>query len=249
MTHSDPRFIKWRGFSLVELTIVLMIVALLTGGLMISVSAQRQIAATSATERQLLEARDALLGFAAVNQRLPCPARPDSTGVEAPEGGGKCEYPWNGFLPAATLGLTPTDAQGYLVDAWNNRVRYAISPEKGDQITTAGKIKEAWGTGSSALAGDLKICSTATGASGIGATADCASGAQLFGNAVAVVFSRGPNGGSTPTSADESANGNSDRLFVSHLQTPLGANEFDDQLVWLSPSLLYHRMITAGRLP
>ena len=51
-----------------------------------------------------------------------------------------------------------------------------------------------------------------------------------------------------PASTDETANGNADRVVVSHTPTT-GANEFDDIVAWLSPNVLYNRMIAAGRLP
>ena len=68
-----------RGFTLVELTIVLVIVALLTGGLMIAVGVQSEQRARSETQNLLLEAREALLGYAASHSALdghpylPCP--------------------------------------------------------------------------------------------------------------------------------------------------------------------------------
>jgi hypothetical protein len=97
---------------------------------------------------------------------------------------------------------------------------------------------------------DLRICATAAGMTESGASANCAAGSTLASNAVAVIFSRGANGGAPPRSPDESANGNADRLFVSHAQTAAGtANEFDDIVTWLSPNIFYYRLIAAGRLP
>ncbi|UCV08768.1 type II secretion system protein [Dechloromonas denitrificans] len=237
-----------RGFTLVELAIVLIIVSLLTGGLIMAVAGQRDGIAISETQRRLNDARDALMGFAAVTGRLPCPAAPGTTGIEAPSAGGICSNPWDGFLPAITLGLMPVNENGYAVDGWGNPIRYGVSTEITSQLTTANQIKTAWNAGSS-LAGDLRICNSATAISGAGSIAVCALGSELAANAVAVIFSRGKNGGTAPSSADEIANGDGDRLFVSHTPTPAGANEFDDLVVWLSPNILYNRMIAAGRLP
>lgn len=239
---------RQRGFTLVELAIVLIIVALLSGGLMMSLSAQQEAAAYVETQRRLNDARDAILGFAAASGRLPCPATPGTTGVEAPLIGGNCDHPWDGFLPAITLGLSPTDAQGYATDAWGNPIRYAVTSNASSQVTTTNQIKAAWNAGTG-LAADLYVCSTAAGATGSGGAAKCATGNDLANKAVAVIFSRGKNGASAPVSADEQANGDADRLFVSHTPTPAGANEFDDLVVWLSPNILYNRLIAAGRLP
>lgn len=242
------------GFTLLELAIVLVIVALLSTGLMVSIAAQRESAAIAETQRRLADARDALLGFAAANGRLPCPAAPAATGIEQPAGGGNCANPWDGFLPAQTLGLYPTDENGYALDGWGNPIRYGVTTYAhascvSSCFTTANGVKLAWNVNVSALAPDLNVCNTSAGATGTGASATCATGSRLATNAVAVIFSRGKNGGIAPTSADELANGNTDRLFVSRTPTSAGANEFDDIVLWISPNILYNRLIVVGRLP
>jgi prepilin-type N-terminal cleavage/methylation domain-containing protein len=241
------------GFTLVELAIVLIIMALLSGGLMMAVGTQRENIANSETQRRLNEARDALLGFAAANGRLPCPALGNTTGVESPPGGGTCNDNWDGYLPAITLGLTPTNDSGYALDGWNNPIRYATTKAMSSQVTVANQIKAAWNAGGTLangqLAADLRVCNTASGIAGSGGSAICASGTELTANAVAVIYSRGQNGALTPSSADEIANGNTDRAFVSHTPTPPGPNEFDDLVTWISPNILFSRLIAAGRVP
>lgn len=246
-------FGKQDGFSLIELAIVLIIVSLLAGGLMMTLTAQQENAAIAETQRRLADARDSLLGFAAANGRLPCPAAPATSGVETPLGGGACNNNWDGLLPATTLGITPTNENGYAVDAWGNPIRYAVTNFSNAAycpnqcFTTANGIKAAW-NGGIILSPDLRICNTASGMTGAGATAACASGTEQAKDAVAVIFSSGKNGGANPTSNDELANNNADRLFVSHTQTT-GVNEFDDLVIWLSPNILYNRLIMSGRLP
>lgn len=63
------------GFSLMELAVVLVIVALLLGGLLVPFGTQRDVEFMRATEKSLIDIREALIGFAAVNGRLPCPAQ------------------------------------------------------------------------------------------------------------------------------------------------------------------------------
>ena len=102
---------------------------------------------------------------------------------------------------------------------------------------------------------DLHVCSTATG---ISATS-CAATSSLVNDAVAVIYSTGANtarldpGG---TRIDENANPNPNAAgnnvtFVSHERAGETApnGEFDDIVIWLSPNILYARMIAAGRLP
>jgi prepilin-type N-terminal cleavage/methylation domain-containing protein len=244
-----------RGFTLVELAIVMFIVALLLGGMLLPLSAQQDVRSYGDTQKLLSEARDALLGFAMANDRLPCPASAVSNGVESPVGGGVCTNPYDGFLPAATLGLAPIDAQGYLLDGWGgeavNRVRYAISAANGSALSSGSSMKS---VGITALVPDLKICSTGTGLTGEGTTgAACAAGASLATDAVAVIYSLGKNAGTGGTSDDEKHNPNrltppvpaADRVFVNAQQ---GTN-FDDQMVWLAKGTLFNRMVAAGRLP
>jgi len=234
-----------KGFTLVELTIVLVIVALLIGGMLLPLSAQRDIQSANDTQKQLAAINEALLGFAAAQRRLPCPAAPAATGVESPPGGGPCTNNFNGYLPAITLGIFPTDAQGYAIDAWGNRISYAVTNANANAFTTASGMQAAWAGG---LSPDLRVCSTAAHITNAGAAnADCPAADTLTNSAVAVVFSTGKNGGATPASADELANWTSsgDSVFVNAAPS----NGFDDVVVWLSPNILYNRMISAGRLP
>ncbi|MFB0936443.1 MAG: type II secretion system protein [Propionivibrio sp.] len=233
------------GFTLTELAIVLVIVALLIGGMLIPLSAQRDVQAANDTQRQLAEIRDALLGFAAANGRLPCPASPNLTGVENPAGGGACTNQWNGFLPGITLGIGPTDAQGYVLDAWSNRIRYAVTTSNSNAFTTTNGVKNNW---SGTLSPDLKACNTAANITNGGtSSANCPSADRLTDTAVAVLISPGRNGGTTPTSADELANwpSSNDPVFVNATQSPA----FDDIVLWLSANILYNRLIAAGKLP
>jgi prepilin-type N-terminal cleavage/methylation domain-containing protein len=238
------------GFTLVELAIVLVIVALLLGGMLVSLGTQQDIRNANETGRRLSEISEALIGFAAANGRLPCPATANTTGVENPPGGGtSCANPWDGFLPAITLSIQPTDAQGYALDSWGNRIRYAVTAANSGAFTNPNGMKNAWSGG---LAPDLRICNTAAGMTGAsGASAACAGGTELSSSALAVIISTGKNGGMAASSADEQANSAAKRTFISHTPTPAGSasGEFDDIVVWISPNILFSRMIAAGRLP
>ena len=244
-----------RGFTLIELAIVMFIVALLLGGMLLPLSAQQDIRNFGDSQKTLAEARDALLGFAMANDRLPCPATATSNGLESPVGGGVCTNttPNDSYFPAATLGLSPIDAQGYLLDGWGGesirRVRYFVSTANTSAFTTTSGMKN---TGLTTLTPDLKICSAGVGVTNEGtATADCAANTSLATDGVAVIYSLGKNAGTGGTGNDEKHNPNpqsavaADRAFVS---APQGA-AFDDQMVWLSKSVLFNRMVAAGKLP
>lgn len=249
----SPRLTSARGFTLAELAIVLVIVGLLLGGLLVPLSAQRDTQSQRDTEKALATAIDALLGFAAANGRLPCPATTASNGLESPVGGGDCTSFYNGFLPAATLGLSPVDQNGLMIDAWNQPIRYTIYSGTingvSNPFTSSNGIKNATMTSISATTTTLlSVCTTATDIT----TTDCGTTAsKLSDKAPAVIFSIGRNGVSGGTGIDEAANLDNDPVFVSHTPTPTGATngEFDDMVTWLSSNVLFNRMIAAGQLP
>src|SRR4051812_18206274 len=120
------------GFTLVEMAVVIAIVGLLITVAIMTIAAQAEQRAVEETRRRLNSAVEALISYAVVNGRLPCPATVGAGlyGDENPAGGGTCimnPNPYVGFLPARTVGFQPTDDLLYGLDAWNNRIRYAVS--------------------------------------------------------------------------------------------------------------------------
>jgi len=254
MKHPNPSRSICSGFTLLEVAVVLMIVGLLLGGLLVPLSAQMEQRNITDTQRSLSEIKEALIGYALTNGRLPCPAAPNTTGLESPIGGGACTNFYNGFVPAATLGLAGTDSAGYAVDAWGNRIHYAVtswnsaSPAFNDVFTTANGMSTV-GI-SNLLPTSLAVCSTATGIS----SSSCATGAWLTSSSMgvpAVIFSTGKNGAQGSGGADEAANLDANQTFVSHLPAGTGSANgyFDDIVIWISPNVLVNRMVSAGKLP
>lgn len=269
--HPSARlYDRTQGFTLVELAIVLIIVGLLIGGLIISLSAQHDTANIKETQLRLAQAQEALLGFAVANGRLPCPATTgdgfetfctNGTGAcglltHTVQTHGRCANYYDGFLPAASLGLTPTDSNGRLVDAWMAPIRYGVTaqydgPHTLYSFTAPNGMKT---TTLATLAPDLQICATSATIVNQGtSTAQCNTDGTtntLSNNAAAVIYSLGKNGASGGTDTDEQHNPNpnsplsADRAYIS-----TATSTFDDIVVWLSPNILYNRMIAAGRLP
>ncbi len=264
-----------RGFTLIELAVVLLILGALFAGILIPFTTQVELKRVSDTQKTLLEIREALIGFAAANGRLPCSASATSNGREefAASGNatnGNCANFFDGFVPGVTLGVGPTDSNGYVLDAWNNRIRYAVSnsnvlptgkppPAVNFDFTGMGTFPSSSGEMRNVtmanLSPNLRVCSTATGI----LANSCGTAPSLVDNAVAVIYSTGANtarpdpGG---TRIDENVNPNpnaavSNTTFVSHERAGETApnGEFDDIVIWLSPNILYTRMIAAGRLP
>jgi prepilin-type N-terminal cleavage/methylation domain-containing protein len=108
-----------RGFTLLELSLCLLIIGLLGSGLLLSLNTQRDLADLQAAQRQLDESRESLLAFALVNGRLPCPARPTLASSEASAGLEDCALQ-HGVLPWRSLALLEADP-------WGNRLTYYAS--------------------------------------------------------------------------------------------------------------------------
>jgi prepilin-type N-terminal cleavage/methylation domain-containing protein len=185
-----------RGFTLIELALTLFIVTLLLGAVLIPLQTQVETRKIEETQRLLEQAREALLGHAAAYGYLPCPATATSGGREPSPGTnhatGAC-VTYNGFLPAAQLGFTSVDAEGFGIDAWGgaaaHRIRYAVSNHTigavANPFTTAGGIGLAGIPAVAANGTLLYICG-----SGVGVAPDtnCGATAQtLASNVVAVV--------------------------------------------------------------
>jgi len=253
-----------RGFTLTELAIVVMIVGFLIGGLLVPLTTQMEVRRIAETQRTMEMARDALLGFAASNGRLPCPAAPAppglGAGVEAVTAGA-CDNPYNGFLPAATLGIAPTDGQGYALDAWGNRIQYALT----SNTALIGGVQYVFNTANGMRTASMpsivaapanrfiSVCNSATGIT----FNTCPPANTLATQVPALMFSSGKNRATPPTGIDEQANQKlppydaTYQVFVTHEPAPAGAanGEFDDVVVYLSLNQLFNRMIMGGALP
>jgi len=259
MIASNKRSFHKTGFSLVEMAIVLLIVAVLLGGLLPTLSGQVEQKRRSETSKQIDEIKEALIGYAIVNGRIPCPATTNSNGTESFASGGSasngnCANFYNGYVPAAALGLAGTDSSGFAVDAWGNRIRYAVtlwsrtSPTPAvDHVFTSTNGMST--VGISNISQDLLlVCSTATSIT----STNCATGTSLTPQGVpAVIYSTGKNVASGGSGIDETANTDSNKTFVSHIPAPRSATNgaFDDLVTWLSPNTLFNRMVAAGKLP
>jgi len=260
------------GFSLVEMAVVLVILGFVIGVLMLPLQAQRENTFRLQTENQLEIAKKALIGFAQAKGRLPCPAIDGATATAAPQEGGQCAQQL-GFLPVATLGIaTTTDQDGYAIDAWNNRIMYAVTQTSVGGVATPDfttlvaddpatpAINEADGmnvVGIAALAPNLRVCKNSSLISGNQCSASPETN-YLVNNAVAVIYSYGATAAQDSGGSDENANFHADptdptlshNVFVFRQTTAAtpAMQEFDHLMVWISPYVLYNAMIQAGQL-
>lgn len=226
------------GFTIVEIAIVLLVVGLMIGGLVAPLTSQLEQRRVSETQRVMDEAREALFGFALRNGYLPCPAISAVDGRED-RSGSVCNKRF-GYLPWATLGVSR-------LDGWGRVLAYSLTPAFGNSmgffslntprdITVAtrgldGQIIPA------SDANDIPAVILSFGRNGYGATSDqntrlldagidnVDEKTNLNGEGVAFV--------TRPASTDPRAPG----------------GEFDDLVLWISPNILFNRMVAAQKLP
>lgn len=227
------------GFSLVEMAIVLVIIAILLAGLLPTISGQMEQQRRTETRKQMDEIRAALIGYAASQTppRLPCPARPTLATGTAGAGVADCTIipTRTGVLPWVTLGTSETDA-------WGRRFTYAVaSSVVGGDFATSFTLSST---------GNLSVLSSSSGNCLTFPLTGC-----VGNNIPAVIISHGPNGFGAytqqgtklqnSTDIGEQTNYAGGINFVSQDTTPT----FDDLVVWLSPNTLFNRMVAAGKLP
>jgi len=253
------------GFTLIELTVVLAIVGLLLGGLLLPLSIQVDLTRTRQTETVLAEVKEALVGFALANGRLPCPDCNDAldcpTLAASSINDGQADYVGGicisnietGNLPWVDLGVSE-------LDAWGRRFTYHVDGAFADQAPAAFSANcptPATDYEYADLGGGIYCCSDTNSASfylcqnGNATVAEEAGGTTVVANNLpAVVISHGINGalGAIAAVTRENENFDGDTDFVSRdfVLDENGNTDFDDLVIWISPNTLKYRMNTAG---
>lgn len=268
---------RQRGFSLIEIALVLVIVGLALGGIMAAFGPQMERKQVTDTQDRMKQASEAIVAFALVNRRLPCPATAASNGAEVTGARGICTNPNNGFVPAATLGLGDRAPNGLTQDAWVGGLRYAVSqvayngtanystlgcapgvPTTCYPLTQVDGVKNAFynaGTQVNPNAGPptlqltgLQTLRICNSATGITATT-CGPAANDLATAAFIVWSTGRDG-TVAGGVDEAANLNNDVVYVFHPRAESGAvnGEFDHLLLWQTVSSIVSKMSDGGVL-
>lgn len=218
---------KLSGFTLVEMAVVLTITGLLLGALFVPLRVQFEQRDYNQAQKEISEIKEAVIGFALINNRLPCP---DTTGdgIEDACISILASSTTGGNIPWVTLGVKN-------IDPWGQAYKYRVNDGYSTTFTLA----------------------TAPSGNGVIRVCTDTSCATLLGNNLpAVIYSSGKNGATQPpVSADELENvaltthADFDRTFVSHTYSEVVGNEFDDLVFWVSANVLMGRMVTAGKLP
>ncbi|MFC7654098.1 prepilin-type cleavage/methylation domain-containing protein [Pseudoduganella danionis] len=183
------------------------------------------------------EAREALFGFALRNGYLPCPAISTTNGLED-RTGSACNKRY-GLLPWATLGV------GRL-DGWNRILGYSVTPAFSDSVVlftlkTPRDITIATRDASGRLqplteSNDIPAALISFGKNGYGAFSDQNTRLSDLGAG----------------NDDEKLNLQSGMALISRDPSDdprASGGTFDDIILWISPNILYNRMVAAQRLP
>jgi prepilin-type N-terminal cleavage/methylation domain-containing protein len=218
-------FAGGRGFTLVEMAIVLVVMALVASLFVSPLGARVEATQRHAAEKTLDDITEALIGFALIQGRLPCPSTETNPASPAYglEQGPPCVLSVPGYLPWRTLGLPATDPWGsprtHAAQPWVGHWRYR--PDK--------NFAEGTVTLSTTPSGQLQIKDH---------NGDLLSTAES--RVVAVVYSTGPN------RQDDGLNAvvlPSAPVFEAGEPTP----GFDDVMHWISQPLFVARLARGGR--
>ena len=226
---NSKRFKLNKGFSLLELAIVLVIVGLLISAFLAPLSAQRDLRDYSDAKAHLEQIRDALYGYAVINGQLPCPTTTaDPANVNYGHEDATC-------LLTAAAGVLPWKDLGVAeVDSWNNPRALSTDPWTGYWVYRVDPIFTTPFSLTTTASGNISVQNSA----GVSVT-----GVGVVGEpAVAVICTTGKNKVADGANATfETVN----PIYQDDAQSPT----FDDMCIWITRPSLFNRMVTAGKLP
>lgn len=264
------------GFTLIEIAVVLAIIGILVGSFIGTFSDRIETTRRENTSRQLEDVRSAILSFASVQGRLPCPSTATSTGLEQPVGGALPCTLQHGFVPGRTLGINGTyNRDNLLIDSWGSPIRYSVTTSNLSAFTTPYSVPALpaaptgmKGVGMDVLNPNLIICdadsASATGCAGANLVMDRVpfvvlslgkDGSEFI--AVAAPDSdQGENAGEAVVAANAIGENiaytvANNRVFVSksYSSVDAAAGQFDDIIIWESRYIIYSHMMETGQLP
>jgi len=237
-----------KGFTLIEIALVLVIVGLMLAGSLSLMSGQRDSVKLKESQTKLENLKNVLLNFAAINGYLPC-ADGDGDGKEDRASSGACSTVV-GTLPYSDIGVSLANIK----DGYGNKIRYAINTDTidaqkicydgnpvGEARNSANYFCNATApnftfrtppTNSVAGNGDYTICDN---------KATCAAATDIaLSNAsvVLIAFNKdGPqqlNSCSSVSDAKEKQNCDANQIYVQGTYNNVTGNFFDDNVVGIT---------------
>ncbi len=216
-----------RGFTLIEMAVVLVIIGLLIAAFLTPLGIQRDIKDYSQAKLELERIRESIYGYAMINGRLPCPSTTTNPADNVNYGHGDASCLLTsaaGVLPWKDLGVHEVDSWGTprttVVEPWTGYWVYRVDPAFATTFSlstlTTGNIdiRKADGT-SQTIAAERAVAVI------------CTAGKDRILNGQNVTF--------------ETAN----PVYEDGELTPI----FDDMCIWITRPSLFNRMVSAGKLP
>ena len=210
-----------RGFTLLEMAIVLVIMGLILGGLLVPLGAKMENERRISTDSSLTVIKNALFGFAVINKRLPCPDTNGDGQEEASCANTEGEIPW------VTLGISRYDAWGR---PYRYRVDNAYSTTIADPPDTSSGLRVENRGGTALTAGNPNAAVAIIFSCGANGKPDAENDAN----------------GTTNGNANCSNPGNPNTIYVQDISVK---DQFDDQLIWISRNTLINQLISSGKWP
>ena len=241
------------GFSLIEMSIVLVIIGLLLGGLLLPLSTQQEIKNIKQTQQIIDDTLVAIYGYVYINEYVPCPDT-DGDGLEdfgaaavcaaLPDSPANCCAAQQGDIPWQTLGSTNGDSFR------GNQLAYRVDQQyqQRSALTLATTVCN---PAVPVAAASMRVCTD-------GSSAVSCIASSITTSAGIAVWSYGKNGwGATnaqgsanaaPTSAFELENTDDDDNLVRAVRTEDSSSvgEFDDIVSFISHETFCAKMVDAG---
>ena len=252
----DIKSLHHKGFTLIELAVVLVVVGILLGSFIGTLTSRIDVTKKNDTVNELEEIKQSMMAYAFVNGYLPCPDCSAVAGActaalvgdgmaDHDAGNNRCVLDeTSGNVPWVTLGL----GRG---DPWGNHYRYAVQNVYADSDTAFSL---------NSIAGTASIKEPDYVADVTGATQH-----SLADNVVAIILSHGSNGYGAineenianpaipAANLDELENTDDDGDYYlrpeTSAETTIAGKEFDDIVIWISEYELKAKMVEAGKLP
>ena len=253
----DIKSLHHKGFTLIEMAVVLVIVGILLGSFIGTLTSRINVTKKSDALSELEEIKQSMMAYAFVNGYLPCPDCDAVAGActaalvgdgiaDHDVGNNRCILDEaSGNVPWVTLGL----GRG---DSWGSHYRYAVQNEYADSDTLFSL--------STITVDPFSINEPNFVADATGATPH-----SLADNVVAIILSHGSNGYGAinvdnianpaipAANLDELENTDNDADYYmrpeTSAETSIAGKEFDDIVIWISEYELKAKMVEAGKLP
>jgi prepilin-type N-terminal cleavage/methylation domain-containing protein len=254
---TELKLVNQSGFSLLELSIALTILTILSVGLSSSLSKVNDFDKYAENRIILQKNYSAFLTFVQANGFLPCPDT-DGNGLENRENTFQCTSK-NGQVPYQDLGIP-------FGDVWGQPLHYSVNNQADDasgEVLLPAKSASYFSNqpgaqhfdintppfGSNPGTGYYTVCNELEAAS---CTASTPSSAKSGFSVIAVVISYGKNGAQTwagnASSVGEIENSDNDNYFWQAKGSNVAADEFDDQLFWLTGYDVKYASLKSGRV-